>query len=47
VGICCGHRELKSVLGDDLEWWVGVGWGWDRREGQEGGDICIPAADSH
>ena len=33
------HRELSSVLCDDLE-------GWDGGEVQEGGDICICIADS-
>ena len=32
------HRELSSVLCDDLE-------GWDGGEVQEGGDICIHIAD--
>ena len=36
--------ELKLVLRDNLEWWDGVG---GEREGHEGGDICIPMADSH
>ena len=31
------------MLCDDLEGWDGVGGG---RELQEGGDICIPMADS-
>ena len=35
-----GHP--KPVLYDNLEGWDGG----DRREAQEGGDICIPAADS-
>ena len=35
------HRELSSVLCDDLDGWSG--WGW---EVQEGGDICIHIADS-
>ena len=35
-------RELKLVLYDDLE-----GWNWrGRREIQEGGDICVPLANS-
>ena len=33
------HRELSSVLFNDLEGWGG-GKGWD------GGDICIPIATS-
>ena len=36
-------RELKLVLCDNLEEWDGVGVG---REVQEGGNICIPMADS-
>ena len=37
------HRELKLVLCDKIEGRDGVGGG---RETQEGGDICIPMADS-
>ena len=36
-------RELKPGLCINLEGWDGKG---DRREVQEGGDICIPMADS-
>ena len=36
-------RELKQVLCINLEGWDGEG---DRREVQEGGDMCIPLADS-
>ena len=36
-------KELKLVLCDNLEEWDGVGVG---REVQEGGNICIPMADS-
>ena len=36
-------RKLKQGLCFNLEEWDGVG---DRREFQEGGDICIPMADS-
>ena len=34
----------KPVLGDNLE-----GWGWEegRREIQEGGDTCMPIANSY
>ena len=35
-------RELKPGLCDNLEGWDGEGGG---REGQEGGEICIPMAD--
>ena len=35
--------ELKQGLCDHLEGWHGEG---DRREVQEGGDICMPMADS-
>ena len=44
MGICCidaGSSNL--VLCDNVEGWDGVGGG---REVQEGGDICIPMADS-
>ena len=34
------NKELSSVLCDDLD-------GWDGREKQEGGDICIHMADPH
>ena len=37
------YRELNPVLCGNTEGWNGVG---DRREVQEGGDICIPVADS-
>ena len=36
-------RELKQGLCNNLEGWDGEG---DGREVQEGGDICIPMADS-
>ena len=36
-------RELKQGLCINLEGWDGAG---DRREVQEGGDTCIPMADS-
>ena len=36
-------RELKPGLSDNLEEWDGMG---GDREGQEGGDICIPMANS-
>ena len=36
-------RKLKQGLGINLERWEGEG---DGREVQEGGDICIPMADS-
>ena len=35
------HRELSSVLCDDLEGWDGGG-----RDAEEGGDICIHIADA-
>ena len=35
------HRELSSVLRDDLG-----GWDGERGEVQQGGDICIHIADS-
>ena len=36
-------RKLKQGLCISLEGWDGEG---DGREGQKGGDICIPMADS-
>ena len=36
-------RKLKQGLCINLEGWEGEG---DGREGQQGGDICIPIADS-
>ena len=36
-------RKLKQGLCINLEGWEGEG---DGREGQQGGDICIPTADS-
>ena len=44
MGICVSLRELKLGLGDNLEGWDGEGGG---REVQEGGDTCIPVADSN
>ena len=38
-----GLRKLKQGLCINLEGWDGEG---DGREGQEGGDICLPMADS-
>ena len=43
IGICCMTQEFNLVLCDNLEEWDGVE---DGREAQEGGDICIPMADS-
>ena len=37
-------RKLKQGLGINLEGWDGEG---DGREGQKGGDICVPMADSY
>ena len=37
-------RKLKQVLCINLEGWDGVA---DWREVQDGGDICIPMADSY
>ena len=37
-------RQLKQGLCINLERWEGEG---DRKEVQEGGDICIPMADSY
>ena len=42
--ICCVTQgALNTLLCDNLEGWDGEG---DGREVQEGGDICIPVADS-
>ena len=38
----CTHRELSSVLCDELEDGVGV----RVERGQEGGDVCIDIAES-
>ena len=38
------HRKLKQGLCINLEEWNGEG---DGREVQNGGDICIPMADSY
>ena len=43
MGICCMMRGPDPVLYDDLEGWDGVE---DGKDVQEGGDICIPMADS-
>ena len=41
--ICCMTQELNLALCDNLEGLDGVGGG---GEVQEGGDMCIPMADS-
>ena len=41
--LLCDSGSSKPVFCDNLEVWGGVGGG---REIQEGGDICIPMADS-
>ena len=43
VGICCVTQGAQSSVCDNLEGWDGVGAG---REVQEGGETCIPVADS-
>ena len=43
MGICYSRWELQLGLCNSLEGWEGVGSG---REGPEGGDTCIPMADS-
>ena len=43
MGICFMSQELKQWLCISLEGWAREG---DLREVQEGGDICIPMADS-
>ena len=43
VGLCCMTQGLKLGLCDNLEGWDGVGEG---RGVQEGGDMCVPVADS-
>ena len=43
MGICCLAQETQTGA---LYQPRGVGWGGDGREGQKGGDICIPMADS-
>ena len=42
-GFAARHRELNAVLCDNLAGWDGVRGG---KEVQEGGDICMPMADS-
>ena len=37
------HRKFNSVLCDDLK---GCDGGWDGRETEEGGDMCIHTANS-
>ena len=43
MGICCMTQELNPGLGNNPEEWEGAGGG---REVHEGGDACIPMADS-
>ena len=43
MGISCYVVNSNPVLCDNLEVWDGLG---GTREVQEGGDICIPVADS-
>ena len=40
---CEKHKELSSVLCDDLEGWVGGG----EKEAEEGGNICICTAETN
>ena len=42
-GFAVWLRKLKQCLCINLEGWDGQG---NKREGQKGGDICIPMADS-
>ena len=41
--LLCDARSSNPVLSDTLEGWNGVGSG---KEVQEGGDMCVPMADS-
>ena len=43
MGICCWAQETQTGALFNLEGWDGEG---DGREVQNGGDICIPMADS-
>ena len=43
MGISCVTQGTQQGLCNNLEGWGGVGGG---KEAQEGGDICIPMADS-
>ena len=43
MGICYMAQETQTGLCINLEGWDGEGGG---REVQEGGDVCIPMADS-
>jgi len=43
MGICSLTQGTQTRLSKDLEGWDGKGGG---REVHEGGDICIPMADS-
>ena len=43
MGICCMAQETQTGALYHLEGWDGEG---AEREVQEGGDICIPMADS-
>ena len=43
MGICCMTQELKVVPCNKLKEWDGVG---GEKEVQEGGDMCVPMADS-
>ena len=43
MGICCIAQETQTGA---LHQPRGVGWEGNGREDQEGGDICIPMADS-
>ena len=43
MGICCLSQGTQTSLCNNLEGWDGEGSG---REGQEGGDICVPMTDS-
>ena len=43
VGICCLAQETPTGA---LSQPRGLGWDRDGREGQKGGDVCMPMADS-
>ena len=43
MGICCTTQGTQTGLCINLDAWDGEG---GRKEIQEGGDICIPMADS-
>ena len=46
MGICCTTQGTQTRALEKLEGWDGEGGGRKVQEQEEGGDICMPMADS-